>query len=103
MIETTYISLKTIVIKEVVRFSRIWIQTILPPLVTTTLYFIIFGNFIGQRIGNMHGFTYMQYIAPGLIMMAIITNSYGNVVASFFSARLLKNIEEILISPTPNY
>jgi ABC-2 type transport system permease protein len=102
MINTYLISFKTILYKEVTRFMRIWIQTILPPVITSSLYFIIFGHFIGNRIGEIQGFNYMQYIAPGLIMLAVITNSYGNVVSSFFSARLLKNIEEILISPTPN-
>lgn len=98
-----YIAFKTILIKEILRFSRIWIQTILPPAITTTLYFIIFGNLIGSQIDDMDGFSYMEYIVPGLILMAIITNSYANVVSSFYGAKFQHNIEEMLISPTPNY
>ncbi|HXH02845.1 MAG TPA: ABC transporter permease, partial [Candidatus Competibacteraceae bacterium] len=97
------IAFSTILIKEVLRFARIWIQTILPPAITTTLYFIIFGNLIGTQIGNMGGFSYMQYIAPGLIMMAVITNAYSNVVSSFFSAKFQRHIEEMVVSPLPNY
>lgn len=97
------VSLKTIVNREVRRVRRIWIQTIVPPAITMTLYFIIFGNLIGKRIGEMEGFTYMQFIAPGLIMMSIISNSYGNVVSSFFGSRFGKYVEEMLVSPMPNY
>ena len=79
--------IKTLIRKEVMRVMRIWVQTIVPPAITMTLYFIIFGNLIGRRIGQMDGFDYMQYIAPGLIMMSVITNSYGNVVSSFFGAK----------------
>jgi ABC-2 type transport system permease protein len=93
----------TLVIKEYNRIVRIWIQTILPPAITMTLYFIIFGSLIGSRIGQMGGFDYMQYIAPGLIMMSVITNSYGNVVSSFFGAKFARHIEEMLVSPMPNY
>ena len=96
------VALKTIVRKEVLRVARIWIQTIVPPAITMTLYFIIFGNLIGKRIGVMGGFDYMQYIAPGLIMMSVITNSYGNVVSSFFGAKYGKHIEEMLVSPMSN-
>ncbi len=78
---------------------RIWIQTIVPPAITMTLYFVIFGNLIGRRIGTMEGFDYMQYIAPGLIMMSVITNSYGNVVSSFFGAKFARHIEEMLVAP----
>ncbi len=92
----------TIVRKEVTRILRIWIQTVVPPAITMTLYFIIFGNLIGRRIGEMGGFDYMQYIAPGLIMMSVITNSYANVVSSFFGAKFGKHIEELLVSPMPN-
>jgi ABC-2 type transport system permease protein len=88
--------------KEVVRVLRIWVQTIVPPAITMTLYFIIFGNLIGSRIGSMDGFDYMQYIAPGLIMMSVITNSYGNVVSSFFGAKFGRHIEEMLVSPMSN-
>ncbi|VAW35914.1 Uncharacterized ABC transporter inner membrane permease YadH [hydrothermal vent metagenome] len=89
--------------KEVVRILRIWSQTILPPSITMTLYFVIFGNLIGQRIGQMDGFDYMSFIVPGLVMMSVITNSYGNIVSSFFGAKFSKHIEEMLISPMPNY
>jgi ABC-2 type transport system permease protein len=92
----------TIVRKEVIRVVRIWVQTIVPPAITMTLYFIIFGNLIGRRIGVMDGFDYMQYIAPGLIMMSVITNSYGNVVSSFFGAKFGKHVEEMLVSPMSN-
>lgn len=96
-------ALSTLVAKEYKRIIRIWIQTILPPAITMTLYFIIFGSLIGRRIGQMDGFDYMQYIAPGLIMMSVITNSYGNVVSSFFGAKFGRHIEEMLVSPMPNY
>jgi len=93
----------TIVIREFSRIMRIWGQTLVPPVITATLYFIIFGNLIGGRIGEMGGFTYLQYIAPGLIMMSVITNSYGNVVSSFFGAKFGRHIEELLVSPLPNW
>jgi len=97
-----WIAFKTLVRKEVVRVLRIWVQTIVPPAITMTLYFIIFGSLIGRRIGVMDGFNYMQYIAPGLIMMSVITNSYGNVVSSFFGAKFGKHVEEMLVSPMSN-
>jgi ABC-2 type transport system permease protein len=97
---TAFISL---VRKEIKRFTRIWVQTLVPPAITMTLYFIIFGNLIGSRIGTMQGFTYMEYIVPGLIMMSVITNSYSNVASSFFSSKMQKNIEELLVAPVPNY
>jgi ABC-2 type transport system permease protein len=97
------IAFKTILIKEVLRFTRIWIQTVLPPMVTTALYFIIFGRLIGSQIGDMAGFRYMDYIVPGLIMMAVITNSYANVVSSFYGSKFQRHIEEMLVSPVPNY
>jgi ABC-2 type transport system permease protein len=100
---TNWIGFQTMVFREFHRIVRIWGQTLLPPGVTATLYFIIFGSLIGSRIGQMGGYDYMQYIAPGLIMMSVITNSYGNVVASFFGARFGKHIEEILVSPLPNW
>jgi ABC-2 type transport system permease protein len=93
----------TILVKEITRFMRIWVQTILPPAITMTLYFIIFGHLIGPRIGEMGGFKYIQYIAPGLIMMSVITNSYANVVSSFFGAKFQKHIEELLVAPIPNW
>jgi ABC-2 type transport system permease protein len=98
-----YIAFYTIVMKEIRRFMRIWIQTVLPAMITTALYFVIFGNLIGQRIGDMQGVRYIDYIVPGLILMTIITNSYANVVSSFYSAKFQKNIEEMLVSPVPNY
>jgi ABC-2 type transport system permease protein len=97
------IALRAIASKEIRRFSRIWIQTVLPPVITTALYFIIFGNLIGPRIGQMDGFDYMEFIIPGLIMMAVITNSYSNVVSSFYGSKFQRHIEEMLISPIPNY
>jgi len=97
------ISLLTLARKEYRRVLRIWMQTIVPPAITMTLYFIIFGNLIGRRIGSMGGFDYMQYIAPGLIMMSVITNSYGNVVSSFFNAKFQRHLEEMLVAPMPNY
>jgi ABC-2 type transport system permease protein len=96
------VAMKTIVRKEMIRVLRIWVQTIVPPAITMTLYFIIFGNLIGRRIGTMDGFDYMQYIAPGLIMMSVITNSYGNVVSSFFGAKFGRHVEEMLVSPMAN-
>jgi len=98
-----WIGYKTIVRKEISRILRIWGQTIVPPAITMSLYFIIFGELIGRRIGEMGGFTYMQYIVPGLVIMSVITNSYGNMVSSFFGAKYGKHIEELLISPLPNW
>ncbi len=99
----TWIGFKTIVNKEVTRILRIWAQTLVPPAITMTLYFIIFGNLIGKRIGEMGGFDYMSFIVPGLVMMSVITNSYGNMVSSFFGAKFGHHIEEILVSPLPVY
>lgn len=96
-----FVAFSTILTKEIRRFTRIWGQTLLPPAITMTLYFIIFGNLIGSRIGEMGGFNYMEYIVPGLIMMSVITNSYGNVVSSFYSTKFQRNIEELLVSPIP--
>ena len=97
------IALRTIVIKEIKRFMRIWIQTILPSAITVALYFIIMGKFIGSQIGEVKGFSYIEFIAPGLIMMGIITNSYANSVSSFYSSKFQRHIEEMLVSPMPNY
>jgi ABC-2 type transport system permease protein len=91
----------TLLRKEIRRFMRIWPQTLLPPAITMSLYFVIFGNLVGSRIGDMGGFSYMQFIVPGLIMMAVITNSYANVSSSFFSAKFQKSIEELIMSPIP--
>jgi ABC-2 type transport system permease protein len=96
-------ALRTIATKEILRFARIWIQTVLPPMITTALYFIIFGNLIGSRIGDMDGFRYIEFIIPGIIMMSVITNSYANVVSSFYGSKFQRHIEEMLISPVPNY
>jgi len=98
-----YIAFETILVKEVRRFARIWVQTLVPPAITIALYFLIFGNLIGRRIGEMGGFDYMEFIVPGLIMMAVIQNSYSNVVSSFFSQKFQRSIEELLVSPVPNY
>lgn len=98
-----WIAFSTILRKEIKRFTRIWIQTLLPPVITMALYFVIFGTLIGGRIGEMGGFSYIQFVAPGLIMMAVLTNAYSNVVSSFFSAKFQRSIEEVLVSPTPNY
>jgi ABC-2 type transport system permease protein len=97
------IALKSILWKEILRFSRIWVQTILPPMISTALYYVIFGRLIGSQISDVSGFHYMDYIVPGLILMAVITNSYGNVVASFYSSKFQRSIEEMLVSPLPNY
>ncbi|MBT8447754.1 MAG: ABC transporter permease [Gammaproteobacteria bacterium] len=95
------VAFMTLLRKEINRFTRIWVQTLIPPAITMTLYFIIFGNLIGSRIGEMGGFSYTQYIAPGIIMMAVITNSYANVVSSFFGAKFQRHIEEVLVAPVP--
>jgi len=96
------IAFETIVIKEVRRFTRIWVQTLVPPAITIALYFVVFGNLVGRRIGDMGGFNYMEFIVPGLIMMAVIQNSYSNVVSSFFSHKFQRSVEELLVSPVPN-
>jgi len=98
-----YIGFRTLLFKEIRRFSQIWIQTILPPVITTALYFLIFGKVVGSRIGQMHNINYAEYIAPGLIMMTLITNAYSNVSSSFFMAKMFRSLEEILVSPMPNY
>lgn len=99
----TYIALKTILSKEVWRFMRIWSQTLLPPAITMSLYFIIFGKFIGSQIQHIQGYSYIQYIVPGLIMMSIMTNAYANTASSFFVTKFNKSIEEMIVSPMPNY
>ena len=97
------IALRTIAIKEIRRFIRIWGQTLLPPAITTALYFLIFGKLIGSRIGLIHGISYMDYIVPGVILMSVISNSYSNVVSSFFSTKFQRNVEELLAAPVPNW
>jgi len=96
-------ALSTIWIKECTRFLRIWVQTLVPPAITMSLYFVIFGKLIGDRIGPIDGSSYMEFIVPGLIMMAVITNSYSNVSSSFFSAKFQRNVEEILVAPVPTW
>ncbi len=101
-LHTYRIAFKTILVKEVRRFTRIWIQTILPPMITTALYFVIFGKMIGSQLAPIAGYSYMDYIVPGLIMMTIISNSYANVVSSFYGAKFSNYVEELLISPIPH-
>ena len=103
MFNLYYTALKSLAVKETNRYLRIWIQTLVPPVITTSLYFVIFGNLIGERIGQMEGFSYMEFIVPGLIMMSVITSSYSNVSSSFFSQKFQKNIEELLIAPVPTH
>ncbi|AYA41020.1 ABC transporter permease [Xenorhabdus nematophila] len=103
MLRLYWVALKTIWIKEITRFGRIWVQTLLPPVITMSLYFVIFGNLVGSRIGEMGGFGYMQFIVPGLIMMSVITNSYSNVSSSFFGAKFQRSIEEVLVAPVPTH
>ena len=98
-----WIAFYTILRREIRRFMRIWPQTLLPPVITMILYFVIFGQLIGSRIGSMAGLPYIQFVAPGLIMMSVITNSYSNVVSSFFGLKFQRNIEELLVSPVPNW
>lgn len=98
-----YIAYTTIVRKEVTRFLRIWPQTLMPSAITQMLYFIIFGKFIGSQIGDIKGVSYMAFIVPGLVMMAVINSSFLNVVSSFFSSKFQRNIEELMVSPTPNW
>lgn len=98
-----WIAFRTILVKEVRRILRIWPQTLLPPVITMSLYFVIFGKMIGSRVGEMGGVPYMQFIVPGLIMMSVITNSYSNVVSSFFSAKFTSSIEELLVSPVSKH
>lgn len=97
------IALMTIVRREVARILRIWGQTLVPPAITMTLYFLIFGGLIGSKIGDMGGYSYMQFIVPGLVMMSVIQNSYGNISSSFFGAKFGRHVEELLVSPMPNW
>ena len=102
MLYQFWVAYLTITRREILRFSRIWVQTIIPPVVMVALYFVIFGNLIGQRIGEMDGMMYVDFIMPGLVMMSIITNSYTNVVSSFYGAKYSRHIEEMQIAPVPN-
>lgn len=101
-LHSDYISLLTILRKEVFRFLRIWTQTLIPPVITMSLYFVIFGKFIGSQIRHIDGFQYIQYIVPGLVMMSIVTNSFSNTASSFFLTKFNKSIEEMLVSPMPS-
>jgi ABC-2 type transport system permease protein len=98
-----WVAFSTILVKEILRFSRIWVQTVLPSAITTALYFVIFGRLIGERIGTMDGFDYLDFIVPGLVLMAVITNSYANVVSSFYSSKFSRYLEEFLVAPVPNW
>jgi ABC-2 type transport system permease protein len=102
-LKSQWVAFETIVVKEIRRFMRIWVQTLLPPAITMALYFIIFGNLIGSRIGEMGGYKYIQFVVPGLIMMSVITNAYSNVVSSFYGAKFQRHVEEMLVSPIPNH
>src|SRR6187200_3464858 len=100
---TAMIAFQTLLRREVHRFLRIWSQTLIPPAITMSLYFIIFGKFIGSQIQQINGFSYIQFIVPGLIMMSIMTNAYANTASSFFLTKFNKSIEEMLVSPMPNF
>lgn len=96
-----FIALHTLTVKEMLRFLRIWSQSLLPPAITMSLYFLIFGKFIGSQIREIDGVPYIQYIVPGIIMMSIMTNAYSNTASSFFLTKFNKSIEEMLVSPMP--
>jgi ABC-2 type transport system permease protein len=98
-----WVAFQTLLTKEILRFMRIWVQTVLPPAITTVLYFIIFGKLIGTQIGDMEGFRYIDFIVPGLILMSVISNSYANVVSSFYNSKFQRHVEELLIAPLPNW
>jgi len=102
-IAETFVAYQTILRKEIIRFLRIWMQTLLPPMITQSLYFVIFGTFIGSQIRDIQGVSYMAFIVPGLVMMAVINSSFSNVVSSFFGAKFQRNIEELMVSPTPSW
>jgi ABC-2 type transport system permease protein len=101
MMHPNLTALYTIVRREIMRILRIWGQTLVPPVITMTLYFLIFGSLIGRRIGDMGGFSYMDFIVPGLVMMSVIQNAYGNISSSFFGAKFGRHIEELLVAPLP--
>ena len=98
-----WIAYKTIVTKEILRFARIWVQTIVPPVITTSLYLLIFGGLMGGRIGQMQGVEYLDFIVPGIILMTVIMQSYANTVSSFFMTKYNNSFEELLVSTTPNW
>lgn len=99
IIKNQLIGCRTILRKDMQRNLRVWRQSFIPPAISSILYFIIFGNLVGRNVGDLHGFTYSQFIAPGLIMMHLITNAYSNCSSSIFVAKLSHYIEEILVSP----
>ena len=103
MFSQNLVALQTIIRKEVNRFMRIWTQTLLPPIITQSLYFLIFGSFIGSRIGDEGGISYIQFVVPGLVMMAVINASFNNVVSSFFGSKFQRNLEEMQVAPVPNW
>jgi len=103
LMRSNFIALGTIARREVARILRIWAQTLVPPAITATLYFLIFGRLVGSRIGSMNGYSYMEFIVPGLVMMSIIQNAYGNISSSFFGAKFGRHVEELLVSPMPNW
>jgi len=98
-----WVAFSTLLVKEILRFSRMWVQTVLPSVVSTALYFVIFGQLIGKRIGPMDGFAYLDFIAPGLVLMAVITNAYSNVASSFYLSKFSRYVEELLTAPVPNW
>jgi ABC-2 type transport system permease protein len=102
-LQQQYAAFRTILVKEILRFMRIWVQTVVPAGITTALYFVIFGELIGSQISDIAGFTYMDYIVPGIILMTVINNAYANVVSSFYGAKFQRHVEEMLVSPMPNY
>jgi ABC-2 type transport system permease protein len=103
MTNLSWVAFQTIFLKEISRILRIWGQTLVPPAITMTLYFLIFGKLIGSRIGDMGGIRYIEFIVPGLVMMSVIQNAYGNVASSFFGSKFGRYVEEILVSPTPSW
>ena len=98
-----WIAYKTITIKEILRFVRIWIQTILPPMIVAFLYLLIFGFVVGSRVGQMAGQDYVHYLVPGVILMSAIMHAYSNTVSSFYLTKFNRSIEEILVSPIPDW
>lgn len=101
--QTYWVGFQTILFKEIRRFLRIWVQTLLPSAITTSLYFVVFGALIGSQVGDIQGVRYMEYIVPGLVLMAVISNSYANVVSSFYGTKFQRHIEEMLVAPIPNW
>ena len=101
--QTHWVALSTIARREIARILRIWTQTLIPPAITMTLYFLIFGGLIGSRVGQMGGMNYMEFIVPGLVMMSVIQNSYGNISSSFFGSKFGRYVEELLVSPMPSW